>query len=124
MRRTISTFSCDTARPVSRSTKHLSKSSKALYRQLAEDYELTKEPHALEVLRLALEALDRCEEARRAIAQHGATYVDRYGQPKARPEVGIERDSRIAAMRAFRELSLDGATPDEVRLPRVNGAMN
>jgi len=76
------------------------------------DYGLSDEPHALEVLRLACEALDRCEEARTALALHGTTFVDRFGSPKARPEVAIERDSRLAAMRAFRELSLDAEMPE------------
>ncbi len=98
--------------------KHLSKPSRALWRRLVAEYGLRDEPHALEVLRLACEALDRCEEARDALATHGTTYVDRFGSPKARPEVAIERDSRLGAMRAFRELSLDGEVP-EARLPRV-----
>jgi hypothetical protein len=83
---------------------------------------LADEPHALRVLTLACEALDRCEGARKAIKRHGTTYVDRFGAPKARPEVAIERDSRIAAIRAFRELSLDGAMP-EPRMPRIGGGM-
>lgn len=100
--------------------RHLSRSSKALWRRLVADYALDGEPHALETLRLACEALDRCEEARKALAQHGTTYVDRFGSPKARPEVAIERDARIAAMRAFRELSLDSDVADP-RIPRVGG---
>ena len=79
--------------------KHLSRSSKRLYRRLVTDYELAEEVHALEVLRLGLEALDRAAQARVALAAHGMTYVDRFGAPKARPEVAIERDARIAADR-------------------------
>jgi hypothetical protein len=71
------------------------------------------------VLRLACEALDRCEQARAAIARDGPFIEDRAGQPKAHPAIAVERDSRLAAMRAFRELSLDGQMPDEVRPPRV-----
>ncbi len=96
---------------------HLSRSSKRLWRQVVSDYAL--EPHALEVLRLALEALDRAADARDALAQHGTTYNDRFGSPRARPEVSIERDARLAALRAFRELMLDGAESDEVRPPRI-----
>jgi hypothetical protein len=51
-----------------RAPDHLSDGSRNLYRQLAEDYELEREPHALEVLRLACEAIDRCDQAREAIA--------------------------------------------------------
>jgi hypothetical protein len=98
--------------------KHLSSRSQTLYRRLAGNYDLAGEPHALETLRLALEALDRCEQARAALATHGTVYFDRFGSPKARPEVGIERDSRIAALRGFRELSLDSELP-EARPPRI-----
>ncbi len=96
----------------------MSRSSKALWRRLVAEYGLDGEPHALETLRLACEALDRCEEARLALAAHGTTYTDRFLAPKARPEVAIERDSRIAAMRGFRELSLDGELP-AMRPPRI-----
>ena len=101
-----------------RAPQHLSPSSKALYRELVRDFQLDTEPHALRVLTLAREALDRCEQARIALARHGTTSVDRFGQPRERPEVGIERDSRIAALRSLRELSLDAEVP-EVWPPRI-----
>lgn len=100
--------------------RHLTKQSKSLWRSLVADYGLGDEPAALETLRLALEALDRCEQARTALAKHGTTYVDRFSQPRVRPEVAIERDSRTAAIRGFRELSLDGEA-GEVRPPRIGG---
>lgn len=71
------------------------------------------------MLRLACEALDRCEDARRAIATEGAIVTTRHGDRRPHPAVAIERDSRIAAMRAFRELSLDPEGPSEPRLPRI-----
>ena len=43
-----------------------------------DDYRLDREAAALETLRLALEAIDRTEEAREALAKHGTTYVDRF----------------------------------------------
>jgi phage terminase small subunit len=80
------------------------------------------EPHHVRLLTLAAEAWDRCQEARAALAQHGIVYVDRFGQPRARPEVGIERDSRVAFARMIRELNLDLASPEEPRLPRLTAA--
>jgi len=102
--------------------RHLSKSSRAAFRRVVDDYGLTDEPHALEVLRLALEAVDRAEEARTTIAAQGAYYTDRHGQPKAHPALAVERDSSIRAARMFRELSLDADdVPGEARVPRVGG---
>jgi len=96
--------------------KSLTASSKRTWKALVSDYDLS-EPHHLDVLRLALEAVDRAEEARAALAQHGTTYVDRFGAPRARPEVAVERDSGIRAARLFRELSLDPEYAD-ARVPR------
>lgn len=103
-----------------RPPRHLTRASRGLWRQLTAEYDLADEPHALRTLTLACEALDRGEEARQRIAQDGAYLVDRFGQLKAHPAVAVERDSRVAAMRAFRELSLDSELAD-VRVPRVGG---
>lgn len=113
--------------PVARTTspkppRHLSRSSRALWRRLVADYALERESHMLEILRLGCEALDRAADARDAVARHGAVYLDRFGAPRPRPEVAIERDARLAALRAFRELMLDDA--DEARPPRIgSGAL-
>lgn len=89
-----------------------------------DDYQLASEPHAVRTLVLALEASDRCEEARRQLAEHGAVFEDRFGQPKTSPWVAIERDSRLAAVRCFRELSLDVEYTD-ARPPRIGtGALS
>lgn len=102
--------------------KHLTAPSKRLYRQLVADYALDAEPHALRVLALACEALDRAEEARLTLASTGTTFEDRFGQPRSRPEVAVERDSAIRAARLFRELSLDAEV--EPRVPRVGGGLS
>lgn len=99
---------------------HLSNASKGVWRRLVSDYGLASEPAALATLRLGLEALDRCEQARQVIDADGPTYTDRFGSPRARPEVMIERDARLAAVRCFRELSLDGDV-GEARVPRPGG---
>ncbi len=98
---------------------HLTPESKRLFRQIANDYSLWKEAHALEVLRLGCEAIDRGAQARREIAKHGAVYVDRFGAPRSSPWASIERDSRLHAVRCFRELSLDAGQYIDSRPPRV-----
>lgn len=100
---------------------HLTRRSQALYRQIAADYRLDREPHALEVLRMALESVDRYDQARQAINDEGLTVADRWGGAKPHPLVTVERDSAIRAARLFRELSLDAGI--DSRLPRVNGAL-
>ena len=51
------------------------------------------------------------------LAGHGMTYVDRFGAPRARPEIAVERDSRFAFARLLRELDLDLKAPADNRRP-------
>lgn len=85
--------------------KHLSKRMRALWAETVREYEMGA--HHLELLRLALEAIDRCAQARDAIAADGAYLPGRYGGSRPHPALAVERDSRIAAARLFRELRLD-----------------
>ena len=93
---------------------YLSEQSAGLWMQITKAFML--EPTELELLRLGLEALDRCEEARVILARDGIVTQNRFGQPIAHPAVAIERDARIAATRIFRELALPDA-PSEVVKP-------
>ncbi len=102
-----------------RAPAHLRPSTAAWWRGVLAAYHL--ETHHEHLLTLAAEALDRAQEAREAIAEHGAVFVDRYGQPRARPEVQMERDSRIAYARLMRELDLDGEPLPDPRPPRRGG---
>jgi phage terminase small subunit len=94
---------------------HLRPATRDWFASVLANYEL--EPHHLRLLTLAAEAWDRCEQAREAIAEHGAVFNDRFGSPRARPEIAIERDSRIAFARLVRELSLDVEPPSEASRP-------
>lgn len=98
---------------------HLRKATAEWFRSVVEGFNL--EPHHVRLLTLAAEAWDRCQQAREILDAEGLTYVDRFNQPSARPEVAIERDSRIAFARLLRELGLDLAAPDEPRPPTVAG---
>ena len=75
------------------------------------------EEHHLRLLQLAAEAWDRAEQARMLLAEHGITFTDRFGCPRARPEIAIERDSRIAFARLLRELDLDIEGPSGAARP-------
>lgn len=96
---------------------HLRKPTQKWFRQVVQDFDM--EPHNLKLLIRACEAFDRGEAAREVIDRDGLTYTDRFGCPRARPEVAIERDSRIGFARLIRELSLDGVdAPEAPRPPR------
>mgnify|MGYP003657818394 CR=1 FL=1 len=96
---------------------HLSATVKEWWRQVVEDYAL--EPHHLKLLQLACEAWDSAQLARAVLGIAGTTYTDRWGQPKARPEVAIERDSRIAFARLLREMGLESAPDESPRPPAL-----
>jgi phage terminase small subunit len=93
--------------------KHLQPATAAWFSHIVSEYEL--ESHHLKLLIKACEAHDRGEEARLAIAEYGLTYSDRFGAPKTRPEVAVERDSRIAFARLCREIGMDLAPPADSR---------
>jgi len=99
--------------------KHLRLATRRWWLAVVEDY--TLESHHLRLLTLAAEAWDRCQEAREALKKHGLTFTDRFGQPHARPEVNIERDSRVAFARLLRELALDVEPPRELGRPPGRG---
>jgi phage terminase small subunit len=96
-----------------RPPSHISKPMKAWWRLTVADFSL--EAHHLRLLELACTAWDRCEQARKAIAENGATFSDDRGNVRARPEVTIERDARIAFARLVRELDLDVDGPPDAR---------
>jgi phage terminase small subunit len=99
--------------------RHLEGPTRRWLSTLAANFELESHHHRL--LALLGDAWDRGQQARRAIATHGTTYTDRFGQPRARPEVAIERDARIAFARLLRELALDVDPPADSRPPAMAG---
>jgi hypothetical protein len=99
--------------------KHLRAPTRRWWEAVHEEYNL--EPHHSRLMTLVGEAWDRGQGAREVLDREGLTYLDRFEQPKARPEVAIERDSRIAFARLLRELALDVAEPEEVRPPAITG---
>ncbi len=94
---------------VPRPPRHLTADTRAWWASVAGTFTLDK--HHLAVLTVACEALDRGNEARERVAQDGAIYLTRFGEPRAHPSVAIERDARIGFLRALRELDLDIEPP-------------
>lgn len=94
---------------------HLAPATRAWWVDVIVNYEL--DPHHVKLLTLAGESWDRGTQARQALAEAGLTFTDRFGAPHARPEVAIERDSRLAFARLLRELDLDVEPPPAGRRP-------
>lgn len=97
----------------------LSPEAKAWWGEVLEAYSL--EPHHLRTLQLAGEAWDRIRGACASLEVNGLIYIDRFDQPKARPECAIARDNSVLFARLIRELGLDLDPPADVRIPRPGG---
>lgn len=95
---------------------HLREPTARWWESVLEDFLL--DPHHVRLLTMAAGAWDRAQEAGEAIAEHGLTYVDRHGSPRARPECAVERDNKVLFARLIRELKLDLAEPPGTSLPR------
>ena len=85
---------------------HLTRDSKALWRELATEYGILDRAGVL-LLTTAMEARDRMKAATRAIEAEGQTVTDRFGQIRLHPLVTCERDARSAMLAALRALNLD-----------------
>ena len=95
---------------------HLRAATRRWWVQVQADYQL--EDHHVRLLTLAAEAWDRSCQAREALDKFGLTFRDRFDQPHARPEVAIERDSRLSFARLLREIDLDADALPDPRPPR------
>src|SRR5262245_41983172 len=98
---------------------HLRATTRKWWSNVCESYDL--EPHHLMILTLAAETWDEVYAAREIVAKQGQTFIDRFGQPKDRPEVGIQQNGRLTFAKLIRELGLDIATPDDPRPPSRQG---
>ena len=106
-----------TEKPTKRAPKHLQPETRKWFRHVVSEWEDLEEHH-IRILTVACEAFDRCCQAREVIDREGLTYLDRFGAPRARPEIGVERDSRLAFLRAVRELDLDVEPSPQPGRPR------
>jgi phage terminase small subunit len=97
---------------------HLSPEAAAWWSVIVRDFVLAD--HHIKILTTAAESWDRCNEARRLVEQDGICVPDRFGALRAHPAVAIERDSRVAFLRALREIALDDSV-EEPRPPRHGG---
>ena len=85
----------------------LSGAATAWWRATVEEFEL--EPHHVRTLTEAAFAWDRCQQARSLVNQQGLVVQDPSGRLRPHPAIAIEHDSRLAYLRAMRQLDLDTA---------------
>ncbi len=77
---------------------------------------------AIKVLKVAGEAWDTMQAARRALSDHGGlTFTDASDNINAHPAVAMQRDVRVAFARLVRELDLGvaGAPAEAPRPPAI-----
>ena len=97
----------------------LSPEAKRWFASVEDRYDLAD--HHRKLLAAACTMWDRAQEAKAALAAHGSVYTDRFGAPRPRPEVQIERDSLNAFRQLVHELGLDEEqTPSATRPPHPN----
>jgi P27 family predicted phage terminase small subunit len=87
---------------------HLSEDAKEKWRKIFAEIEI--DTAAVLLLDTMMEAWDRMQQARAAIAKDGATVAGRFGL-KASPWISIERDAGATVTRCWRLLGFDQAPP-------------
>jgi phage terminase small subunit len=108
-----------TTKPKMKAPSHLKPPTRRWVDSIVSEYEL--ESHHLKLLVAAAEAWDRGQEARAILADEGLCTTDRFGQRRAHPAAGIERDAKGLFARLIRELGLDVDGPGDCRPPRIGG---
>lgn len=93
----------------------LSKESKTAWKTLLEEWEL--DLAAQMTLRVALEAWDRLQEARRAIDDEGPYYETETGFKREHPALKIEKEARSGFLMAWRMLNLGIEEPGQIGRP-------
>jgi len=86
--------------------KGLTAEARRWWRRIVAEYEDWDSGDLL-VLQLGLESLDRLMQARALIDAEGLCVADRFGTMRPHPALSVERDSRAACLRAFKQLGLD-----------------
>src|SRR5688572_1775028 len=84
----------------------LSTEARRRWRELVAEYGI-QDAAGLQVLTTYAEAFDRMRSAQVRIDKEGATFTDRFGQPRPHPLLAAERDARAQMLAALKLLNLD-----------------
>ncbi|HWE52463.1 MAG TPA: phage terminase small subunit P27 family [Bryobacteraceae bacterium] len=90
---------------------HLTAAGRKLWKNIAAEIDL--DAAAVLLLTTMCESLDRMNQAKRILKREGVVFRDRFGQRKAHPACGIERDSAATMTRCWRLLGFDQVPPVE-----------
>lgn len=82
----------------------LSPRAEELYRRVVDRWDLDEVATA--ILRLAVEAMTRADEAAAIVSREGLCVPDRWGRPQKHPAALLERDHRAAAAASLQKLGL------------------
>ncbi len=91
-----------------RPPNHL-KASRKYFLGVVRDFEIPD--HKLPFLVALCVFMDEIVAKRKLLAEKGATFDDRFGQPKSRPEIAHLRDARLAACRLANVVGLPASAP-------------
>ena len=99
---------------------HLGRKAKAWFTKVAGEFVFQSEAE-WRLLEEAAGCIDRLEQSRKAIEDHGLLIATGTGSQKPNPAVNIERDCRTLLARLIRELRLgDQADEESSRFPRIS----
>jgi len=84
----------------------LSAEARDWWQKLQREYAI-EDQGGLLLLQTALEAFDRARQAQQDIDRDGLLMVDRFGQTKSHPLLGVERDARAQLITTLKALNLD-----------------
>lgn len=91
---------------MSKPPTHLSAAAKKLWNDIFTEYSID-DAAGMAILRVALEAFDRSQEARMVVKKQGMTILGRDGQVRSHPLLTVERDNRAAFLAGLKALNLD-----------------
>jgi P27 family predicted phage terminase small subunit len=94
---------------------HLQPQTKLWWTEITSTFDL--ESHHLKLLQLACEAWERCQEARKQLADEGVTVAGIHGV-RAHPAAAIERDCALRFAALIKQLGLDEVGEPEPRMGR------
>lgn len=97
--------------PKFRIPTYLTRRGQRWIKNVMEEFDFTKSEFELVIS--AASAMDRAEWARRRIKRLGGIYTNRYCHPTPRPELAVEKDSRLVFLQICKALKISQEGEDD-----------